>query len=125
MFPVPKAARLPLIVAGVLAGFHLGWAQASSIGSGQRSDPADPNVVVPAADYQSAFGQYERRSAGVSIPWKSANDEVARIGGWRAYAREASGTAIVDDKPASVSTVPADKTPGKPAADGHAGHQMK
>ena len=125
MFPVLKAARLPLIVVGVLAGFHLGWAQASPIGSGQRPDPSVPTAVVPAADYQSAFGQYERRNAAAPIPWKSANDEVARIGGWRAYAKEAAGTAIVDDKPASVPTVPADKTPGKPAADGHSGHQMK
>jgi hypothetical protein len=125
MFPVAKAARLPLILLIVLAAFHIGWAQASSIRTGARSDPADPNVVVPSADYQSAFGQYDHRNAGIAIPWKSANDEVARIGGWRSYAKEAAGTPIVDDKPALAPGVPADKDTGKPATGGHSGHQMK
>lgn len=41
-----------------------------------------------ALSYQSALAGYEVYEAQSAQPWKAANDKVAEIGGWRAYARE-------------------------------------
>ena len=49
-------------------------------------------VATPApasAPYKSAFEGYQAYSDEPMVNWKAANDEVARIGGWRAYARQA------------------------------------
>lgn len=57
-------------------------------------DPLDPNASVPAATHRSALASY--RSALPDVPvgnWKDTNDRVARIGGWRVYAREAAAPA--------------------------------
>lgn len=53
-------------------------------------DPLDPRADVPRAAYESAFVAYRRQGEPVVGSWRAANDEVLRIGGWRAYAREAS-----------------------------------
>ena len=125
MFTTSKAALLPLVVAGLLAGIPSAQAETPSVPLRQRSDPSDANAAVPAADYRSVFGQYERRNTDPPIPWKSANDEVARIGGWRAYAREASGTNPANDKAAAPPPASDANASAKPAQGGHAGHQMK
>jgi len=57
-------------------------------------DPLDARAVVPPATYRSALAGY-RSAASTPAPaigWKQANDQVARIGGWRAYAREAAAS---------------------------------
>ena len=125
MFPCSKAALLPLVVAGLLAGIPSAQAETPSVPSRQRSDPSDANAAVPTANYQSAFGQYERRNADPPISWKSANDEVAKIGGWRAYAKEAGRANSANDKAAAPPTASDANASGKPAQGGHAGHQMK
>lgn len=59
-----------------------------------RPDPLDARAVVPPATYRSALAGY-RSAASTPAPaigWKQANDEVTRIGGWRAYAREAAAS---------------------------------
>jgi hypothetical protein len=50
-----------------------------------------PSPAPPTA-YRSAFDDYKRHRDEPLIPWRQANDAVGRIGGWRAYAREAQGT---------------------------------
>jgi hypothetical protein len=58
-----------------------------------RPDPADPRAAAAALEHRSALSAY-RRVGGEDPPplaWRDANDTVARIGGWRAYAREAQG----------------------------------
>jgi hypothetical protein len=40
--------------------------------------------------YQTAFSGYRRYGDEPLVPWKQANDVVGRIGGWKAYAREAA-----------------------------------
>lgn len=57
--------------------------------------------------YQSAFSGYQPDADPSLQSWREANERVGRIGGWRAYAREAA-TA----QPAQ----------GTPAVDPHAGH---
>lgn len=88
-----------------------------------RADPSDPQAAVPALVWRSSFIGFR----GIALPpvlgWKEANDQVHRIGGWRAYAREAN-----EPEPAMASPVaPATSTtPGngqKPSPNtGHIGH---
>lgn len=75
------------LAAGLSAGAS---AQAQGAPTPPRADPLSPGAAVPAATHSSALARY--RSAGdVKVgSWREANDIVARIGGWRVYAREAA-----------------------------------
>ena len=53
------------------------------------ADPLNPQARVPAALYVSPLASYRRLGEDKPVPWKEANETVNRIGGWRAYAREA------------------------------------
>ncbi len=53
-----------------------------------KPDPLDAKATVPPLVYESSFKEYRRFSEEKSLSWREANDNVARIGGWRAYARE-------------------------------------
>ncbi|MBT9455407.1 MAG: hypothetical protein IV092_10555 [Burkholderiaceae bacterium] len=81
-----------------------------------RPDPLDPGAKVPALSYRSVFEGY-RPNVEVEVgAWKEANDTVHRIGGWRAYAKEASQA----DAPPAPAATPASGPAAKPA--GHAHH---
>ena len=85
-------------------------------------EPADSQASVASSLYRSPFHDYRPLGEEKLLPWKATNDEVARIGGWRAYAKEASETA------SAQPTTPADKAPAtlsKPsvADNPHSGHQ--
>ena len=54
-----------------------------------RADPLDPRAPVPALTYQSPLAGYRALGDNKAVPWKDANETVNRIGGWKAYAREA------------------------------------
>ena len=70
----------------------------------------------PQEDWRSAFEGYRPFSDTPVASWRDANDTVGRVGGWRAYAREAAQPA--SPSPASgVAPVPA--KPPAPAATGH------
>lgn len=89
-----------------------------------RPDPLDPKATVPALRYESATAQHRRLSDEKTVSWRDANDTVARIGGWRVYAREAQQS----DPPAPAiakppGAMPAD-TMSKPMPAGHAGHKQ-
>ena len=58
-----------------------------------RPDPLNPQARVPAAAYVSPLAGYRRLGEDKPVPWKEANETVNRIGGWRAYAREAQQPA--------------------------------
>lgn len=75
------------LAAGLSAGAA---AQAQGAPTPTRPDPLNPAAAVPTAAHTSALARY--RSAGdVKVgSWREANDMVARIGGWRVYAREAA-----------------------------------
>ena len=71
--------------------------------------------------YASAWVAYQPFADENVRPWKESNTTVEKIGGWRAYAKEAAQLeAKHDDTPAVSSATPA-KTPAAPA-DPHAGH---
>jgi hypothetical protein len=92
-------------------------AQAQGAGSptaaaATRADPLDAKASVPALTFRSSFSRYRGLSDDKPVGWREANDAVARIGGWRVYAREAqqpeatpSGTdAPTSPKPGGAST---------------------
>lgn len=59
-----------------------------------KADPLDARAVVPAIVYRSSIGSGRRVTPNSdAVPWREANDTVHRIGGWRAYAREAQQPA--------------------------------
>ena len=66
-----------------------------------RADPLDPKAPVPSAVYQSPLNGYRGMGADSPTSWITANETVNRIGGWRAYAREAQ---TPETTPSGVST---------------------
>ena len=69
---------------------------ASSSSTAPQAGP--PAVVDPAAVF-SAYRPYADQQVS---SWREANDEVGRIGGWQAYAREAQAPA--DSNPPSTKS---------------------
>ncbi|WP_428509839.1 hypothetical protein [Roseateles sp.] len=92
------------------------------------ADPLDPNVPLPPLRYRSALQSY-RADPGTELgtelgDWKASNERVQRIGGWRAYAREANASPL-DASPANAAaSVPASQAKPEPApkAGGHSHH---
>jgi hypothetical protein len=80
--------RLRLLPAAILMALHaLGTAQPAE--PARPPDPLDPRAGVPPAVHRSPFDSYRRFADEPPLAWRDANREVARIGGWRTYAREA------------------------------------
>jgi hypothetical protein len=70
-------------------------------GSAPPPRPDDAKAPVPALQHRSAIADYRRLDGPApSVPWREANDRVERIGGWRAYAREAQAPAPSASAPA-------------------------
>jgi len=70
------------------------WAaQAQGAGSSKapaaRPDPLDAKASVPALTFSSPLSRFRGLDDDKPVDWRKANDAVARIGGWRVYAREA------------------------------------
>lgn len=66
-----------------------------------RPDPADPQASAPPLSHRSALADYRKAAADApATAWRDANDAVERIGGWRAYAREAAASAPAASAPA-------------------------
>lgn len=64
----------------------------SGIAAAQTPAPASPVPdAAPASTliYRSAFEDYKPYTDDKMTSWKAANDDVARIGGWREYAKQA------------------------------------
>ena len=65
-------------------------------------------VTLPGkVGYQSPISGYQPYADQPVQPWREANDRVGRIGGWRAYAKEAAA----GESPKET-----------PAVDAHSGH---
>ncbi|MBN8489822.1 MAG: hypothetical protein J0M00_00115 [Burkholderiales bacterium] len=93
-----------------------------------RPDPLDAKASVPALSYRSSLSRYRGLGEDKPVSWREANDAVARIGGWRVYAREAqqpeptpSGTeAAASPKPGRSGM---DNAKPMPMPPGHGGHK--
>ena len=66
-------------------------------------DPLDATAPAPALKYSSSLNSFRAFGDDKPVPWKEANDTTARIGGWRAYAREARAPAPAASAPASAT----------------------
>jgi hypothetical protein len=88
-------------------------------------DPLDPKAEVPAQRYESSLAGYRRSGEAKPIGWREANDTVNRIGGWRAYAREAQQPdPAAGTKPAPVAVeAPAPQPAPTPKSSGQSGHK--
>lgn len=87
MVPIPFRSLLPCARAVALLGVAL--TAAAQPATRSAADPLDPKAQVPQVSYRSAFDGYKGFSDTKLLSWREANDTVARIGGWRVYAREA------------------------------------
>ena len=89
------------------------------------TQPPAPDAAA-ASVYRSAWSGYRPFADEKPITWKDANDEVRRIGGWRAYLRESQGQP--SGGAGAASTAPVAKDSVKPApsdagtAQGHDAH---
>jgi hypothetical protein len=107
-------------------------AQAQGAGSpatvpATRPDPLDAKANVPALTYSSAFSRFRGLGNDKPMSWREANDAVARIGGWRVYAREAQqpdATPSSTDAPTAPKPGGAESSaPPMPMSPGHSGHR--
>lgn len=57
--------------------------------------------------FQSAFEGYLPYTEDKTVNWKAANDTTAQIGGWRAYAKEASTPGVQPAPQPAPPTAPA------------------
>jgi hypothetical protein len=60
-----------------------------------RADPMDAKAATVPLNYQSSLRDYRPNTAPALAPWRAANDKVGRIGGWRAYAKQASADRVI------------------------------
>lgn len=84
-------SRTLLVAAGLAALSAAALAQAPARPA--MPDPLDAQAAVPQARHVSAMGAYRPLAEAPVGSWKDANERVNRIGGWRAYAREAATPA--------------------------------
>ena len=87
-----------------------------------HSPPASPAAATPAPlPYTSALQGYQPFADEKVRPWKESNATVEKIGGWRAYAKEAAEPETKGNQAPAASPAMAPKSPAAPA-DPHAGH---
>jgi hypothetical protein len=73
-----------------------------------RPSPLDASSAVAPLTYRSPLADYRRTASDPApLAWRDANDLVERIGGWRAYAREAQAAP----PPAPAASAPAPAAP--------------
>jgi hypothetical protein len=115
-----RFAAAPIVV---LASVQFAWAQPHDHHRAHRpaTDPADARIAVPPVRYESSLRGYRRADSEPVGNWRDANDTVGRIGGWRAYAREASeaGAPTGGAPPSGAAPKSA------PRHGGHGGHDAK
>lgn len=111
---LPAARPFWALVLGAAAAVPA-FAQTSSSSSPSPSSHPAASAAEAELGYHSTLADYQRFSEQPVGSWREANDNVGRIGGWRAYAREAREPAAPAPSGAAASS------PG-PAADPHAGN---
>jgi hypothetical protein len=88
----------------------------------ERANPLDAQARVPAVTHASALAGYRRLGEDQRIDWKSANETVNRIGGWKTYAREAQQPEPAAPAPAARSSTPAPAAKPVPSPGGQHRH---
>lgn len=54
-----------------------------------HSQTVSPGAAVAPTPYKSVFEGYQAYSDDPLVNWREANNDVAQIGGWREYAKQA------------------------------------
>ncbi|MES2105297.1 MAG: hypothetical protein V4634_14850 [Pseudomonadota bacterium] len=111
-----SSRRLVLAIGAMAALSQLAIAQEPS----QRPNPLDAQAVVPPVVYQSTLQHYRPFADQEVSPWKESNDNTARVGGWRAYARQAQEPDASDARPAAKDAAVPDQA--KPVELDKMGH---
>lgn len=104
--------KISLVRAKWLALFVLLFNCQPVIAKSNNDEGTEKISVLP---YQSVFAGYQFYQEQPISSWRTVNDEVEKIGGWRAYAREASKS---DADQVEVQ----DKTEALPANNAHRHH---
>jgi len=103
---IPLDSNWPAALAFLTASL---WTAQATAQPSAVAAPPPVNLQAPAdaapTAYRSALEGYQSYADEKMLDWTEANNTVARIGGWRAYAREAS-----------QSQAPADSTQPDPGA---------
>ena len=105
------SARILLVVLSS-ATLLVGYASAQT-GMPAPPDSAAPTTAVSPTPFESAFEGYQSYSDDKMTNWRAANDAVARIGGWREYAKQAQE---LDVKPVVTPASAAKTGDSKPKA---------
>lgn len=110
--------RLPALGLVTLAALSVlpAYAQPAS------SAPSEASAPV----FRSAMDGYQPFSDEKLVPWRDANDNVGRIGGWRVYAREAqegaTGSKAAPPAPATGGPAARPASPATSPSNPHSGH---
>ena len=126
MVPTPTRRRRPCMLSSLLFTLLVATQAQAQSSSTPRPDPLDPKAQVPSVRYESAFAQFRRIGDDKPVAWREANDAVARIGGWRVYAREAQQPEpAAAAKQAAPSAAPAStaQPAAMPMPAGPSGHK--
>ena len=129
MVPTPTRRRRPCMLSSLLFTLLVATQAQAQSSSTPRPDPLDPKAQVPSVRYESAFAKFRRIGDDKPVAWREANDAVARIGGWRVYAREAqqpepaaaAKQAAPSAAPASTAQPAAMPMPAGPSGHKHCG----
>lgn len=103
--PLPRAAALASALLPALLAAACAAAPAAP--PADPADPTNPRAAVPELRHRSSFATYRPLGDDPPLAWTEANERVRRIGGWRAYAREAAQR----EAPASAASAAARGAP--------------
>ena len=83
----------------------------------QTPAPSNGAAKPGATPVRSAFEGYQAYNDEALSNWKAANENVARIGGWREYARQAQGEDGTPPRPAAQEAKPSAQPSAQPSAE--------
>lgn len=101
----------------VIAALGLSASAAGALAQPSSATPSSGGARVAPGAWSSAFEGYIPFAPAQALPWREANEQVGRIGGWRAYAQEAQAAqAASPQEAAGARPAPASQAPAAPAA---------
>ena len=102
LFIFKKHCRLSAAALGVMlaSASHAQPGPTAPAAASQASSPAPATPAAKSGAGASAFDGYKPYTDEPPGNWKAANDNVARIGGWREYAKQAQQ---LDNTPAPTN----------------------
>jgi hypothetical protein len=82
-----------------------------------RPDPLDARAAVTPLVHRSALSDYRGGASAPALGWREANANVERIGGWRAYAREANAPQAATPWASAPAAAPPARAPATTTPD--------